>query len=145
MTKRSWTIPASGQPYQAALLAAERKYDLPHNLLARVAYQESRFRDDIISGETISSANAQGLMQIVPRWHPDVDPLDPWDSIDYAGLYLSKLYKKFGGWDKALAAYNWGPGNMSKNIKATGDSWLQNVPGETYNYVTQITSDIGLA
>ena len=142
MTKRTWAIPSSGQAYQAALMASENKHKIPHNLLARVAYQESRFRPDIITGATVSSANAQGIMQIVPKWHPDVDPLDPWDAIDYAGQYLSKLKRQFGTWEKALAAYNWGPGNLNRAIKQSGDQWMQDLPGETFNYVTEITGDV---
>ena len=129
VNKRSWSMPERGQPYQAAFLAAEKKYNLPHNLLARVSWQESRFRDDIINGDTQSSAGAVGIMQIVPRWHPDVDPFNPWDSIDYAGGYLKSLYKRFGDYPKALAAYNWGQGNLAKAITKYGDTeWLAHAP-----------------
>lgn len=139
---RTWSIPERGQPYQAALMAAETKYGIPHNLLARLAYQESRFRRDIITGQTVSSAGAQGIMQIVPKWHPDVDPLNPWDAIDYAGYYLGQLYKQFGEWPKALAAYNWGPGNVKKAINEKSTYWIQKAPTETKNYVAEITRDV---
>lgn len=141
-SKKSWAIPENGRKYQSAFLAAEREYNIPNNLLARVAYQESRFRPEIIGGQTISSANAVGLMQIIPRWHPDVDPRDPYDSINYAGFYLRQNYDRFGSWDKALAAYNWGPTILAKTIREHGDSWLEFVPTETYNYVKQIGADI---
>src|SRR3990172_2707257 len=65
-----------GDKYLPALNAAEKKYGIPRDLLARQAFQESRFREDIISGRTISSAGALGLMQLVPKWHPGVDPLN---------------------------------------------------------------------
>lgn len=133
------------EPYLKMLTNTERKYGIPGGVLVRLAYQESRFRQDIISGQTVSSANAQGLMQIVPRWHPDVNPLDTPAAIDYAGGYLARLYKSFGSWRKALAAYNWGPGNMRKTIASKGGAWLGYVPQETYNYVTQISNDTGIA
>lgn len=127
------------QQLQGLFDSATLRYGLPSNLLARVAYQESRFRDDIISGRTVSSAGAMGLMQIVPKWHPDVDPLDVPASIDYAGSYLRKLFHQFGSWKLALAAYNWGPGNVSKSRDPS--TW----PAETRNYVANISADVGLA
>ncbi len=111
-------------------------YNLPLNLLARVAYQESHFRPDIINGETKSEKGAVGIMQIMPRWHPNVDPSDPHDSIQYAGKYLRQLYNKLGTWDLALAAYNWGIGNLQ-------NKGFDNAPLETRNYVSDILSDIG--
>lgn len=134
-TWQSWTPPDSAEPYLYLLNRAERKHGIPHNLLTRVAYQESRFRDDIISGETTSSAGAVGIMQIVPRWHPDVNPLDVSAAIDYAGGYLASLKKQVGSWEMALAAYNWGIGNLQRQ------GW-QNAPAETRQYVQQIAGDV---
>lgn len=130
-----WLPPESATPYLYWLYKAESKHGLPENLLVRVAYQESRFRDDIISGEKISSAGAVGIMQIVPRWHPDVDPLNVPEAIDYAAAYLVRLYKSTGSWAMALAAYNWGIGNLS-------NKGFDAAPLETKNYVEQITGDI---
>lgn len=127
-----------GAPYKAALGAAEIKYGIPENMLARLAWQESRFRADIISGKTKSAAGAVGIMQIVPRWHPDVNPYDAFASIDYAGRFLVSLFKKFKSWELALKAYNWGAGNVS--------AWLagkKSEPLETANYSRQILADLG--
>jgi len=140
--KKAWAVPESGQSYLSALMSAEHAYNIPHNLLARVAYQESRFRPDVITGETTSSAGAQGIMQIVPKWHPNVNPLDPFDSINYAGYYLRQNYDRFGSWDKALAAYNWGPTILSSTIKEHGNQWLDYAPRETANYVSEILEDV---
>lgn len=122
--------------YVAALRAVESKYSIPRDLLVRLAYQESHFRADIISGATVSSAGAVGLMQIVPKWHPGIDPLDWRAAADYAGKYLAQLYRQFGTWMAALAAYNWGPGNLSKY-------GIAKAPAETRNYYTQILADVG--
>lgn len=133
-----WQVPDRAAPYIERIRTAERKHGLPHNLLARVLYQESRYRDDIINGEVLSSAGAVGIAQIVPRWHPDVDPLNVSAAIDYAGQYLAQLHRQFGSWPLALAAYNWGPGNVSTKGPAS-------YPEETRNYVAQITGDVGVA
>ena len=136
MPRNQWKIPAKAHPYLEAMRQAEERHDLPSGLLARVAYQESRYREDIITGEVISDAGAIGLMQIVPRWHPEVNPYDPFASIEYAAGYLATLYAMFDDWEKALAAYNFGPTNVRK-----GKAW----PEETRNYVAEISADVLLS
>ena len=46
--------------------------------------------------------------------------MDPIKATEASAKYLSKLYKIFGDWDLALAAYNSGPGNVSKAIRRSG-------------------------
>lgn len=138
LSRKAWSIPASGLPYKTDLDNATNLWQLPPNLLARVAYQESRFRPDIITGKTVSSAGAQGIMQIVPKWHPDVDPLNSQAAIFYAAKYLHSLYNQFGTWERALAAYNWGPGNLKKFINGS----ITTMPTETKNYVKEIAADV---
>ena len=65
---------------------------------------------------------------------------DPYRATEAACKYLSSLYKIFGDWDLALAAYNSGPGNVSKAIRRSGGSknyWniRHNLPRETAGYV----------
>ena len=145
MPRKAWAIPTRGNQYAADIAAAELNNGIPNKLLGRLLYQESRFRPDIISGETVSSAGALGIAQIVPRWHPQAEPLNPQASIYYAAEYLRKLFDKFGTWRRALAAYNWGPGNLTKAIEKNGDNWIAVVPKETQNYVTQITADVPIS
>ena len=65
---------------------------------------------------------------------------DPIKATVAACKYLSDLYKIFGDWDLALAAYNSGPGNVAKAIKRSGgyqNYWnlRQYLPRETAGYV----------
>jgi soluble lytic murein transglycosylase-like protein len=129
---------ANEKKYLTAITAAEQREGLPDGLLHRQLYQESHFRTDIIDGSTVSVAGAVGIAQIIPRWHPGVNPLDPIASINYAAKYMRQLYNQFGSWSLALAAYNWGPGNVAAN-------GLNNAPPETQQYVAQITADVGVA
>jgi soluble lytic murein transglycosylase-like protein len=140
MMRKPWDYPETAARYRATIDAAEGQYGIPPKLLGRLLYQESRFRRDIILGDTISSAGAIGIAQIVPKWHPDVDPYDPIASIWYAAKYLSGLKNRFGTWPLALAAYNWGPGNQQADLedKIVGNEW----PLETQKYVREITSDV---
>ena len=132
-----WKRSANAQRFMPSIHASEDAWDIPRDLLGRLIYQESHFLSEIINGERISGAGAVGIAQIVPKWHPDVDPLDPYASINYAGKYLSQLKKQFGTWKLALAAYNWGPGNLAKNLNKPG-TW----PQETLDYVREISKDV---
>jgi len=65
---------------------------------------------------------------------------DPIKSTEAAAKYLAKLYEIFGDWDLALAAYNSGPGNVSKAIRRSGgyqNYWniRHNLPRETAGYL----------
>ena len=65
---------------------------------------------------------------------------DPIKSTEAASKYLASLYKIFGDWDLALAAYNSGPGNVSKAIRRSGgykNYWniRPNLPRETAGYL----------
>lgn len=139
-TGQGWQPPARAAAYLPAIDAAERINGIPANLLARLLYQESRFREDIISGATSSPAGALGIAQFMPATAREmgIDPLDPFQAIPAAGRYLAQLYRRFGNWSDALAAYNWGQGNLSRKGFAAA-------PQETRNYVAEITSDVPVA
>ena len=66
---------------------------------------------------------------------------DPYRSSDAAARYLKKLYGIFGDWSLAIAAYNCGPGNVTKAMRRAGynakDFWAiyPFLPPETRGYV----------
>lgn len=149
----NWRAPLSTEQranlakYQPYFQSAAARYGIPLELLLRQGFQESRFRTDIITGVVRSKAGAIGIMQIIPRWHPELDAgdaaaderaaLDPPRAIEYAAKFMRSLYRQFGRWDVALAAYNAGPGNVAK---------YGGVPPfpETIAYVRDITRDAGV-
>ncbi len=66
--------------------------------------------------------------------------MDPLASTEAAAKYLNRLYSIFNDWDLALAAYNSGPGNVSKAIRRSGgrtNYWelRRYLPRETAGYV----------
>lgn len=145
---KKWELPKTADPYLVEIRNAEATNGLPHDLLARLLWVESRYRPDIISGQTVSSAGAIGIAQIVPKWHPTVNPRDPVASIRYAGQFLAQLKRQLGTWDKAVAGYNTGAGNVQKAIakaSTSGRDWLDFVADETQNYVKEIIPVIGLS
>jgi membrane-bound lytic murein transglycosylase D len=100
-----------------------------------------------------SSAKAMGLWQFMPATGKDFrltqnvfrdERRDVLQSTDAALDYLQRLYKQFGSWDLALAAYNWGAGNVLKAQKrnlAAGlptDYLSLKMPNETRNYVPKL-------
>lgn len=125
-----FTVPAK---YAPIIEQAEKANGLPSGLLARVLYRESHFREDIISGQVRSPAGAIGIAQFMPATALEmgVDPLNPFSAIDGAARYLARLYRTTGTWQEAVAAYNWGIGNVQRK-------GLAKAPKETLDYIAAI-------
>jgi membrane-bound lytic murein transglycosylase D len=105
--------------------------------------------------QAYSSANAAGMWQFVPGTGKDFnlkqnlfkdERRGVLASTDAALSYLQKLYGMFGDWQLALAAYNWGEGNVQKAIKKNQslgkptdfESLAELMPAETRNYVPKL-------
>lgn len=125
------------EKYSSTIAAAEQANGLPRDMLARLLWQESRYREDIITGKVSSPAGALGIAQFMPATAREmgIDPLNPDQAIDAAGRYLARLFRMFGSWSEALAAYNWGMGNVQRK-------GLDAAPRETRNYYAQILADV---
>ena len=88
--------------------------------LALLPFIESAFNP-----QAVSSARASGMWQFMPRTGKDFDlkqnafrddRRDVLASTRAALDYLQRLYGMFGDWHLALAAYNWGEGNVGKAV-----------------------------
>lgn len=129
-----WKLDPRGNQYDHLFTAAEQRYGLPAGLLRRMAYQESRFNP-----AAVSPVGAVGILQFMPATAKEfgIEPRNAAQSIDAAGKYMAQLYKATGTWTKALAAYNWGVGNvMRKGMSAA--------PAETVAYAA-MAQDVGVA
>jgi hypothetical protein len=119
-------------------IALARKYarqrGIPEDIYLAQLNQESHFNPT-----ARSYADARGIAQIVPKWHPDVNPnmkgnqlpgINPeWD-IAYSTNLMASHFKKYGSWERALSAYNSGRPDAYKDPNFSG--------GQTYNYVKKI-------
>jgi peptidoglycan lytic transglycosylase D len=121
-----------------------RKYGLPQDLIY-LAAAESGF-----SPHAISKAGATGIWQFMASRARDYglklnqyedQREDPLKSTDAAARHLRDLYKEFGDWYLAMAAYDSGPLNVQRAIERTGyaNFWklreLHALPEETQDYV----------
>ena len=116
--------------------------------LALLPFIESAFNP-----QAVSVARAAGMWQFMPATGRDFDlkqnvfrddRRDVLASTRAALDYLQKLYGMFGDWHLALAAYNWGEGNVKRAIERNqraglGTTYLDlNMPNETRNYVPKL-------
>ena len=104
-----------------------------------------------------SRVGATGLWQFMFNTAKDLDlkvnsyvdeRMDPIKSSEAAAKYLAELYARFNDWNLAIAAYNYGPGNIRRAIKASGYSNFWNLrgylPKETANYVPSFIATLYL-
>jgi len=130
--------------YREMISRVLREEGMPQDLIY-LAQAESAFQP-----LALSRAGARGIWQFVAyrgqeyglrhTWWID-ERQDPEKATHAAAQHLRDLYKLYGDWYLAMAAYNCGPGNVQKGIERTGyaDFWelyKRNVlPRETKNYV----------
>lgn len=109
--------------YRALARREAVRNGLDPDLFERQISQESGFNPT-----AKSPAGAIGIAQIVPRWHPNVDPNDPVASLRYAAKHMGQLVRKYGGsYEDALSVYN------------SGRPWAEGQRiGETNHYVKTI-------
>lgn len=122
---------AAGIPAQYAPKIHElaERFDLSPSLLEALVWQESRWREN-----AVSHAGARGLAQLMPGTarYLGVDPDEPSQNLEGGARYLREQLDRFDGdLEKALAAYNAGPGRV---IRAGG---IPNIR-ETQQYVAAI-------
>jgi membrane-bound lytic murein transglycosylase D len=143
------------------LIAGLRRAGRYRNMIRRILDEEGVPRELIFLAQAesgflpraLSRKSATGMWQFVQfrgqqyglmQTQYTDDRLDPEKSTRAGARHLRDLYQQFGDWYLAMAAYNCGPGCVSKAVQRTGyaDFWQlrsRNVlPKETCNYVPLI-------
>ena len=115
--------------YQAKVAELSARFDLSPSLIEALVWQESRWREN-----AVSPVGARGLAQLMPGTARElgVDPDDPFMNLEGGARYLREQLDRFDGdLEKALAAYNAGPGRVQR---ANGIPRIR----ETQHYVAAI-------
>jgi peptidoglycan DL-endopeptidase CwlO len=124
---------AAPATYRTLFRQAGKRYGVSPDLLAAVAQTESNFHP-----RAVSPAGARGLMQLMPATARGlgVDPMNPAQAVDGAARLLSQHLRSFGSTSLALAAYNAGPGAVTR---------YHGVPpyAETRRYVAKVLAAAG--
>ncbi len=142
---------ASGYPTVPMPAGKEVDFTIIH----AIARQESQF-----DRAAVSRAGARGLMQLMPgtareqagklgmSYDPGALTTDTGYNINLGSAYFQRIYAQFGSFPLAIAAYNAGPGNVNKWLRANGDprtgavdwvDWIEAIPiQETRNYVQRV-------
>lgn len=135
------------EPYLHHVATEVERRNMPGEI-ALLPFIESAF---VIKAK--SPVGASGLWQFMPATGKDygLDQTyvydgrhDVYAATDAALNYLEYLYGLFGDWSLALAAYNWGQGNVTRAIKRAESQGLLpvyenlNMPQETRNYAPKL-------
>lgn len=123
-------------------------------IIHAISRQESQF-----DKEATSRVGARGLMQLMPGTARETAPRaglaynyaslgNPQYNMALGSTYFGQLMDMYGGsYVLSVAAYNAGPGNVNKWLRAYGDprtdvdvlTWIENIPlSETRNYVQRV-------
>jgi membrane-bound lytic murein transglycosylase D len=129
--------------FHAMISAVLAEEGVPQDLIYQ-AVAESGFQPQAVNGRS----GAGGMWQFMPSgdyglvrngWYDE--RFDPEKSTHAYARYMKLLYSQLGDWYLAMAAYDWGPGNVQRAVQRTGyaDFWelyhRNALPEETKNYV----------
>jgi membrane-bound lytic murein transglycosylase D len=139
--------------YRAMIQRVMAEEGVPQDLIY-LAVAESGFQPRAINRKS----HAGGMWQFMPygsyglaRTSYVDERFDPEKSTRAYARYMKFLYNQLGDWYLAMAAYDWGAGNVQRAVQKTGygDFWelykRNELPRETANYVPQILAAIIIA
>jgi membrane-bound lytic murein transglycosylase D len=139
--------------YKAMIQRVMAEEGVPQDLIY-LAVAESGFQPHAVNRRS----RAGGMWQFMPQGEYGLarnqymdERFDPEKSTRAYARYMKFLYDQLGDWYLAMAAYDWGAGNVQRAVQKTGyaDFWelykRNNLPGETKNYVPEILAAIIIA
>jgi soluble lytic murein transglycosylase-like protein len=128
--------PNVNERIEDAVNISSKKYGVDANLIKAIIKVESNFNPN-----TVSSAGAKGLMQLMPENCRDLNVKNPFsieENIDGGTRHIKEYLDKYNGnIEMALMAYNGGPTRMMKR-GVTSIEHIYKMPKETQNYVPKV-------
>lgn len=123
-----------GQEIDSLIERIADRFSLAPELIRSVVAAESSY-----DPRAVSPVGARGLMQLMPATAQELgvsDSFDPQQNLEGGSRYLKQLLDKYDGdLDHALAAYNWGQGNVDRH-------GLEQMPTETRQYLARIKAEL---
>ncbi len=123
------------------------------NIVMNIESNGRRYDDagNLLEGPMTRFGTAKGEMQVLDGTNADpgygVKPAQddsPEERARVGRDYLAAMLKEYkGDVSKALAAYNWGPGNVDAAVKQHGPEWVNHAPRETRDYVASALNRFG--
>lgn len=143
-TRHALTMPANPEVVLAGL---DRSNGLPAGTLSSIWDIESKKGKNLVGPLLRNGDQAIGDFQFTsPTWNEWGRGGDRFNFNDQAGAsgrYMQSLMRRYGGdIRKALAAYNWGMGNLDKDIAKNGGQWESHLPAETRKYIAQVAGEV---
>ena len=133
-------IPSEGEQWREIIRQTAIANDIPPQLIVALIRTESGFNPNAV-GPATKYGTAKGLGQFLDSTAKDfgVDQFDPESSIRGIGAYL-RYCADYVGTDlaDAVAAYNWGIGNMKKYVAERQAGKNPVMPAETMAYVANV-------
>ncbi|MBB5340940.1 lytic transglycosylase domain-containing protein [Tunturiibacter gelidoferens] len=139
--------------YKTMIQSALTAQGVPQDLIY-LAVAESGFQPQVLNAKS----GAGGMWQFMPTGAYGLarngyfdERFDPEKSSIAYARYMKTLYNQFGDWYLAMAAYDWGPGNVQRAVQRTGyaDFWelyrRNALPKETRDYVPKILAAVIMA
>ncbi|GLQ98343.1 lytic transglycosylase domain-containing protein [Dyella mobilis] len=122
---------------EALFRRLEMAKGLPAGIMDALAYNESSY-----DASAVSKKGAQGLFQLMPEVSKALGMTDPFDwrqSALGAAELLEELQRRYkGDLAKELAAWNWNPSAVDKDVAQNGPDWLSHSPQETQNLYQKV-------
>jgi hypothetical protein len=136
--------PRAADEAKNLLAALDAKNSLPPGTLEAIWSKESSEGKNLVGPVLRNGDQAIGDFQFTSAtwkdWGKNGDRFNFKDEANAAGSYMSSLQNRYkGDIGKALAAYNWGPGNIDR-ASANGKNWQSSLPPESRDYIAKITA-----
>ena len=143
---QTYAVPMQEMPQEQVNTKSIKTLNDDLNKIALIESKGNHY--DKLGNLTKSSKGALGKFQIMPETAaqpgygvtpiPDLTKATIGEHEQFASQYFTAMLNKFDGdKEKALAAYNGGPGMLEKAIKKDPVNWKKHIPKESLNYIKQ--------